>query len=96
MLTIPELRLKFRKNERVVITSIAPLPSVYCLFRGSTEGLVGLSPTSMAAAENSYLAEVYPEITEIDTSFYQGDTVNLEQLAALEPDVVFYSAIKYS
>ena len=80
------------KIERVVITSIAPLPSVYCLFRGSTEGLVGLSPTSMAAAENSYLAEVYPEITEIDTSFYQGDTVNLEQLAALEPDVVFYSA----
>ena len=80
--------------ERAVITSITPLPSVYCLYRGSTEGLVGLSPSSMAAAENSYLATVYPEIKDITTEFYSGDALNLEELMALEPDVVFYSASK--
>lgn len=82
------------KIDRAVITSITPLPSVYCLYRGTTEGLVGLSPSSMAAAENSYLATVYPEIKEITTEFYSGDELNLEELMALEPDVVFYSASK--
>ena len=41
------------KIERVVISSILPLPSVYCLFRGSADDIVGIHPTSMAAAENS-------------------------------------------
>lgn len=75
---------------RVVITSITPLPSVYCLYRGGTEGLVGLSPSAMAAAENSFLVDVYPELTDITTEFYTGDEINLEELMALEPDVVFY------
>lgn len=76
--------------DRVVVTSITPLPSVYCLYRGSTEGLVGLSPSAMAAAENSFLATVYPELADITTEFYTGDEINLEELMALEPDVVFY------
>lgn len=76
--------------DRVVITSITPLPSVYCLYRGSTDGLVGLSPSAMAAAENSFLTSVYPELTDITTEFYTGDEINLEELMALEPDVVFY------
>ncbi len=79
--------------EKVVITSITPLPSVYCLYRGGTEGLVGLSPSAMAAAENSFLTTIYPEITDITTSFYAGSDINLEELMKLEPDVVFYSAV---
>ena len=46
----------------------------------------------MAAAENSYLTTVYPEITELDTSFVENVEINVEQLMQLEPDVVFYSA----
>ncbi len=80
------------KINRIVISSLWPLPSVYCLFRGSTEGLVGMHPASMSAAENSYLAKVFPEITEIDTSFVEGNEVNIEQLMNLKPDVIFYSA----
>ena len=49
------------KIERVVISSILPLPSVYCLFRGSADDIVGIHPSSMAAAENSYLINVFPE-----------------------------------
>ncbi|MEY8355782.1 ABC transporter substrate-binding protein [Lachnospiraceae bacterium 54-53] len=78
--------------ERIVISSILPLPSVYCLYRGSVEGLVGMHPSSMAAAQNSYLTTVYPEIEDVDTSFVEGGEVNIEQLMNLKPDVVFYNA----
>ena len=77
---------------RVVISSILPLPSVYCLFRGSAEDVVGIDPSSMAAAENSYLINVFPELKNADTSFAAGDDINIEELLALDPDVVFYRA----
>lgn len=78
--------------DRVVISSILPLPSVYCLFRGTAEDIVGIHPSSMAAAENSYLINVFPEIADADTSFVENGEVNIEQLISMEPDVVFYSA----
>lgn len=78
--------------KRIVISSILPLPSVYCFYRGSSEGLVGMHPSSMAAAENSFLTTVYPEIRDIDTSFVKNGQINIEELMALKPDVVFYSA----
>lgn len=76
---------------RVVITSIFPLPSVYSLFDGEGEKLVGMHPSSMAAAENSILPLVAPNILNADTSFIQDTTINIEQLLMLEPDVVFTS-----
>ena len=78
--------------DRVVISSILPLPSVYCLFRGSADDIIGIHPSSMAAAENSYLINVFPEIANADTSFVENGAVNIEQLLSMEPDVVFYSA----
>lgn len=77
---------------RIVISSILPLPSVYCLFEGSAEKLVGMHPSSMAAAENSMLPKVVPNIVHVNTDFLQGDEINTEELLKLEPDVVFYSA----
>lgn len=78
--------------DRVVISSIMPLPSVYAFFRGSVDGLAGIHPMSMSAAKNSYLATVYPAIGDIDTTFVENGEINIEQLMALKPDVVFYSA----
>ncbi len=77
---------------RIVISSILPLPSVYCLFEGSVEKLVGMHPSSMAAAENSMLPKIVPDIVNVNTDFLQGDELNIEELLNLEPDVVFYSA----
>ena len=77
---------------RIVITSITPLPSVYALFDGSAERLIGMSPSSMASTENSLLADTIPGITQVRTDFMNGDEVNIEQLLAMEPDVVFYRA----
>lgn len=78
--------------QRIVVCDILPLPSVLSVFFDSAEKLVGIAPGSMSAAENSLLSTLYPEILNARTDFISGSDVNLEELAKLEPDVVFYSA----
>lgn len=77
---------------RIVISSLLPLPSVYSLFEGSTDKLAGIHPSSMAAAKNSILPKVVPDIVNVTTDFMKGDEMNIEELLKLKPDVVFYSA----
>ena len=81
-----------RKVERIAVCDILPLPSVLAVFFDSAEKIVGMSETSMSAAKNSLLAELYPEITKAQTGFINGSEVNVEELLALNPDVVFYNA----
>ena len=80
------------KIERIVVCDILPLPSVLAVFFDSADKIVGMSGTSMAAAENGLLGEIYPEILEAETGFIDGSTVNAEELMKLQPDVVFYNA----
>lgn len=76
----------------IVTTSITPMPSVYAMFAGSAERLIGMSPSSKAAAENSLLAEIMPEIKDVSTDFMTGGEVNVEELIKMKPDVVFCHA----
>lgn len=80
--------------DKVVVCDILPLTSVLTVFFDSGEKLVGMSPTSMNAAENGLLGEIYPEILDAETGFIDGSTVNTEELMKLEPDVVFYNAVR--
>jgi len=78
--------------ERVVVCDILPLPSVLSVFFDSADKIVGMSGTSMNAAEGGLLGQLYPEILDAETGFIDGTTVNVEELMKLEPDVVFYNA----
>lgn len=78
--------------DRIVISGLLPLPSVYCLFEGNADKLVGMPPSAMAAAENSILAEFMPDILKVSTDFSKNNELNIEELLELKPDVVFYSA----
>ena len=78
--------------ERIAVCDILPLPSVLTVFFDSAEKIVGMAPSSMTAAQNSLISELYPEILNAETGFMQGSEVNTEELAMLEPDVVFFSA----
>ena len=78
--------------QRIVVCDILPLPSVLTVFFDSGEKIVGMSGTSMNAAENGLLGELYPEILDAETGFIDGSTVNVEELMKLQPDVVFYNA----
>jgi iron complex transport system substrate-binding protein len=84
--TIPET------VERVVIASVWPLASVYCLYMGSTDKLVGLDPAIISAAENSALIKVFPDIVKIPSGFSKNGALNAEELMKLNPDVVLYSS----
>ncbi|MDR2780606.1 MAG: ABC transporter substrate-binding protein [Synergistaceae bacterium] len=77
---------------RIAFASIWPLPSVYCLFEGSSEKLVGMGETSMSAAKNSILAVVMPGIVDANTSYLRNGNLNIEELMNLKPDVVFCNA----
>ncbi len=81
-----------KEINRIVVCDILPLPSVLTVFFDSAEKIVGMSGTSMNAAKNSLLGELYPEILEAETGFIDGATVNAEELMKLQPDVVFYNA----
>lgn len=80
------------KIERVVITSLWPLPSVYVLFQGSVDKLVGMHPASLSAAKYSMLTSVAPAVQNVETGFIKNGQINIEELMKLKPDVVFYSA----
>ena len=77
---------------RIAVCDIFPLPSVLAVFFDSAEKIVGMPAPSMTAAENGLLGQLYPEILDADTGYIDGTDVNMEELAGLEPDVVFYSA----
>lgn len=79
---------------RIVISSILPLPSVVALFDGASGKVVGMDPSSMAAAKNSILPKVHPEILNASTDFIKDGNLNIEEVIKLKPDVVFYSADK--
>ena len=81
-----------KEIRRIVVCDILPLPSVLSVFFDSADKIVGMSGTSMGAAENGLLGELYPEILGAETDFINGSTVNVEELMKLQPDVVFYNA----
>ena len=81
-----------KNAQRIAVCDILPLPSVLCVFFDSAEKLVGIAPSSMSAAQNSLLSQLYPEILNAQTGYMNGTDVNTEELMQLAPDVVFYSA----
>ncbi len=84
------------KIDRIVVCDIFPLPSVLTIFFDSAEKIVGMNQASMIAAKNGLLGQLYPEFLNASTSFMDGSNVNIEELAKLQPDVVFYSATNKS
>ena len=78
--------------KRIVIAGLLPMTSVYCLYTGSSQGLVGIPASSKVAAENSLLIEAYPALADLPTDFESNGVVNVERLLELKPDVVFYGS----
>lgn len=75
----------------VAATNIFPLPSFLSLFLPE-ENLAGIHKVSMAAAKNGLLGKIRPDVLKADTSFMQGNALNIESMIAIRPDVVFVNA----
>lgn len=78
--------------ERAVVTNIFPMASAVAVYTGRGDVIVGMHPSSWAAAKSGLLGEVFPEVLKADHAFMKGASVNLEALMALEPDVVLVNA----
>lgn len=79
------------KIERVVI-AFQPFGSIFPLFMGSADSVVATLPGSLDSAQYSLLGKLYPQLLNVDTSFYQNDEVNIESVLNLKPDLVLYFA----
>ena len=77
---------------RILITNIYPLPSVLTLYLNSADKIIGIHPSSMAAAQTGLLSEIYPNITKANTDFMKGNVLNIESVLKLKPDVVLINA----
>ena len=77
--------------DRIAIISTMPLASVYCMVGGDPAKIVALTPESKNAAVNSFLIRVAPELESVSTAFAEGETVNVEEIMSLDPDVIFYN-----
>ena len=80
------------KVKRAVVVGVWPLPSVITIFLGSPDKLVGIPPASIGAAKAGLLGELFPSYLNIDSHFLANDTLNVEEVLALKPDVVFTTA----
>ncbi|MBQ6993392.1 MAG: ABC transporter substrate-binding protein [Lachnospiraceae bacterium] len=75
------------KIDRIVVGSwqmVGPL----AVYLGGGEKIVGMAPASLKAAENGILGEMYPELLNAETDFYNGGDINMEELLKLDPDLV--------
>lgn len=73
--------------DRVVVGAwqmAAPL----AVYLGGGEKIVGMAPASYKAVENGILGELYPELLNAKTEFYNGGDINMEELLKLDPDIV--------
>ena len=71
-----------------IVVAAWQLPAPLAVYLGSAEKIVGVAPASMIAAQNSIFSDVYPEILNASTKFYEGGTINIEELLKLNPDIV--------
>lgn len=73
--------------DRIVVGAwqmAAPL----AVYLGGGEKIVGMAPASLKAVANGMLGELYPELLEAETEFYNGGDINMEELLKLDPDIV--------
>ncbi|MFD0896353.1 ABC transporter substrate-binding protein [Loigolactobacillus binensis] len=78
--------------KRIVVAGILPLPSILATCFNAAEKVVGMPVASLTAAKHGLLAAAYPALLNANTAFDQAGEVDIDKLAALAPDVVFYAA----
>ena len=68
-----------------------PLSTLLVAVNGSPDALVGMHPSTMVAVRDGMMGKMFPAMLEINSSICgsSGWVPNVEEIAALEPDLVF-------
>lgn len=78
--------------ERVAVDEI-PIASTYLAYHdGAAPYMVGMSQSVVTALEDTVVADMAPELLDVETGYYADGELNVESLLDLDPDVVFYNA----
>lgn len=78
--------------ERVAIVQLLPLPAVFASYQGGdVSSLVLMPPDSLNAAEKSILKDYAPDILNVTVDPLKNGQINIEEIIALNPDIIFYS-----
>ncbi|MDP2780456.1 ABC transporter substrate-binding protein [Devosia sp.] len=70
-----------------IVTEFLPFPSAWFISTGSADAIAGMHPDSMRMAERALLGRIAPALHNAETGFTQGNSVNVEELLRLAPDV---------
>ena len=78
------------RPKRVLTDRILPFPSTYFVaVRSNMEEVIAMHPASKSAAVNSMLNIMAPAVSKAATNTFNGNTPNIEDVMALNPDLVF-------
>ncbi len=72
-----------------IATFPLPHPHIIAAVDGDLDRVVGASSMSVSAAEISVLGKMYPSFLNADSSYLDGQSLNLEELVRINPDVFF-------
>lgn len=69
-----------------IVGSVQPLLGIYRYARGNSDGLLTCPEASQNIIKSSVMSEIWPDILNVAP---HGDSANVEEILALDPDVVF-------
>ncbi len=83
------MEVKIRKNVSAIATFPLPHPHIIAAIDGGVDRIIGASSMSVSAAKISVFGKMYPELYNVETGYLKGLSLNVEELARIQPDVFF-------
>ncbi|MBI9109561.1 MAG: hypothetical protein JEZ04_22655, partial [Spirochaetales bacterium] len=85
--------VRIKKDVSAIATFPLPHPHIIAAIDGGVDRIIGASSMSVSAAKVSVFGKIHPELLDVETSYLNGHTLNVEELARIEPDVFFTDTV---
>ncbi|MBI9109557.1 MAG: hypothetical protein JEZ04_22635, partial [Spirochaetales bacterium] len=85
--------VRIKKNVSAIATFPLPHPHIIAAIDGGVDRIIGASSMSVSAAKVSVFGKIQPELLNVETSYLNGQTLNVEELATIQPDVFFTDSV---
>ena len=87
------VQVELPKEVNRIATFPLPHPHIIAAIDGGVDRIIGASSMSVSAAKISVLAKIHPGLLSVETGYLEGLTLNVEELAKINPDVFFTDAV---
>ena len=76
-----------------IATFPLPHPHIIAAIDGGVDRIIGASTMSVSAAKISVFGKIHPDLFNVETGYLKGQTLNVEELARINPDVFFTDSV---